>query len=193
MNERPFFFAARLRRIGPAVVVCAVLLGVASAGAQQAQAGPAAAARQETAANARVVPGLAIQKTQDLDVGEVRAGATAGSVRVGAPSGSSSDRSASGGVALTGSTFSAAQFQVRGAGEASRVHVQLPASTTLSRVGGSETILVQDFQATITPTCSGPQCAAAPLMLSVGATLRIGADQVSGSYTGTFTVTVNEF
>jgi hypothetical protein len=105
--------------------------------------------------------------------------------------GSGTARSASGGVALSGSSFSAAQFQVT-TGMGSRVQVSLPAAVTLSRIGGSETLVVRDFRARLLSSCgSGSACGDSVLL--VGASLQIGAEQAGGSYAGTFTVTVNQF
>jgi hypothetical protein len=174
----------------------AVWLGAAALAAQSAEAPGAVAVRVEVSVAARVVPGLGIQKTRDLDIGEVRSGTSPGSVRVEVLPGAATLRSAAGGVALSGSSYFAAQFSVTTSGgpAASRLQVSLPAFATLSRIGGRETMTVGDFRASLAPSCtSGPDCAGAPYVLLVGATLSVGADQAAGRYAGTFTVTVNQF
>ena len=189
--RRPSSLVARRARV--AVAALGLLLGLRAAQGQQLpDVGSEAEARSTVAASARIVNGLAIQKTQDLDLGEVRAGASAGTVRVDVFPGASSGRSASGGVVLSGSGFSAAQFQVTTAGGTSRVQISLPSAVTLSRIGGSETLVVRDFRASLQPSClTAGQCANAVLL--VGASLQVAAEQPGGSYSGTFTVTVNQF
>ncbi len=181
-------------RAAVGILGAALVLAAPPLAAQASNAGQEAAARASAVASARVVTGLSIQKTQDLDLGQVRAGASPGLVRVEILAGPAGTRSASGGVALSGSSFSAAQFAVTTSGVASRLQVSLPLAATLSRVGGRETMTVQDFRASLAPSCApGRECSGAPYVLLVGATLSIGAEQVGGSYAGTFTVTVNQF
>ena len=81
-----------------------------------------AAAQQNTApaqghAAAAVVPALAVQKSQDLALGEFRPGASIGTVNLEVGRGSArlaAVRTATGGVTLAGSPFAAAQFAVTG-------------------------------------------------------------------------------
>ncbi len=182
------------KRIGAGLglLIAFGLASGAARGIEPKDVGAEAAARSLVDSNARIVNALSIQKTQDLDLGQVRAGSSAGIVRVNVSPGASSGRSSSGGVALSGSSFSAAQFHVTTSGSAARVQVSLPSTVTLSRAGGSETLVVRDFQASLQPACpSGAACQGAVLL--VGASLQVGADQAGGSYSGTFTVTVNQF
>lgn len=175
-----------------ALALAGLLISSAARGVEPPPAGNVASALASTSSSARIVEGLAIQKTQDLDLGEVRAGASAGTVRIDVGSGGGTGRTASGGVALSGSAFSAAQFQVTTGAGNSRVQISLPAAVTLSRVGGSETLVVRDFRARLESACgSGGACGDSVLL--VGASLQIAAEQPSGSYAGTFTVTVNQF
>jgi hypothetical protein len=169
----------------------ALLAGPTRAGDDFVQRG--AGLRTESAAyafgvlSARVVSGLTIVKTRDLEIGAVRAGLTGGSVTV-APDASRTSR---GGVSLVASPSDAASFRIAGVTDPSRVKVTLPASVILSRVGGGETVVARDFVGR-TAGCPGGDCGGASLTLDVGLTIDIGPDQISGRYVGTFPVTVNE-
>ena len=137
--------------------------------------------------SARVVSGLTLQKTRDVEIGAIRAGLAGGSVTL-APDASRTSR---GGVALVASPSDAASFRVAGITDPTRVKITLPATVVLSRVGGGETVVARDFVGR-TAGCAGGDCGAAPLTLDVGLTLDIGPYQTPGRYVGTFSVTVNE-
>jgi hypothetical protein len=143
---------------------------------------------------ARVVSGLGIRKTQDLEVGTIRVGTTAGSVTVGpGDPGGGPARTASGGVTLAASGFDPARFTVSKSGgvNLSRLQVSLPSRVVLGRIGGSETVTARDFVGSVRDACRGAECDGA-VTLAVGATLDISANQPAGRYVGTFNVTVNE-
>ena len=137
--------------------------------------------------SARVVSGLTIQKTRDLEIGAVKAGLAGGSVTL-APDASRTSR---GGAALVASPSDAASFRVAGVSAPALIKVALPARVVLSRVGGGETVVARDFVGRLAGCTSG-DCEGSPLTLDVGLTLDIGPDQVPGRYVGIFTVTVNE-
>ena len=66
----------------------------------------------------------------------------------------------------------------------------VPSSTTLTRNGGSQTMIVDDF------TLNGASLRLIPLLTSignfkVGGRLTVGAAQEPGQYEGSFVVTVN--
>jgi hypothetical protein len=139
--------------------------------------------------DARIVGAVTIEKVQDLEFGDVRG--EGGSVTVRPVADLTAERTSGGGVVLAGTSFSAAQFAVSRTGSSvSRVQVTLPASATLNRVGGGETVTVDDFVSTVVPECSRGPC---PAAVVVGATVRIPSAPVAGRYVGTFTVTVNAF
>lgn len=135
------------------------------------------------------VPGLAppcaaiaIDRTGDLGFGSIVAGNAGGSVTV-APNG---DRNAGGDVALGSAVGAgAARFTVSG-DPLSAFSVILPASTNL--VDGGASMVVDTF--TSSPSGSGALGAGGTAEIKVGATLRVGAGQESGAYSGTFDVTV---
>ncbi len=177
----------------------AFLAGAAFAGAF-ALASPALAQHDSVeataSASASIVPGLAVQKTQDLVLGAFRPGQTFGTVDVDVSDSGGSSRSASGGVALSAGLFSAAQFSVAGSAGPVHIAVVLPSSITIQRIGGGETMTVDRFRSNVSPDCrsgSSPQgCPSSPYTLVVGATLHVDPNQAAGQYVGTFTVTVNQ-
>jgi hypothetical protein len=138
-------------------------------------------------ASATVITPIALTKDVDMNFGNV-AVIGAGTVIL-APAGT---RTKTGGVTLpvaTG-TVSSASFTVGGEG-ASTYAITLPtADYTITKVASTETMIVNTF--TSTPSGTGALTAGAQT-LTVGATLNVGAAQVSGSYTNIvgFDVTVN--
>ncbi len=115
-----------------------------------------------------------------MDFGTMVPTGTAGTVTV-TPAGARSSVN----VDLFGGVPSAASFDVTGdAGQA--YSIILPSSATLT--SGGDTMIVDTFNhdAGVTPTLvSGSDT------FNVGATLHVGAAQASGTYSGTFSVTVN--
>lgn len=174
--------------------LAAALLLASSAGAQQNSSATS------VKASAAVVPALALQKSQDLVLGEFRPGAALGTVELEVARGNGTgitSRSASGGVTLAASPFSAAEFSVTGPQGASvPFTVSLPSTITLARVGGDETMDVDSFRTNVNPECvsgaGASQCPGSPYILRVGATLHVKPNQIAGRYVGSFTVTVNQ-
>jgi hypothetical protein len=149
--------------------------------------------------SASVVPALSLTKSQDLVLGEFRPGDAPGTVELDVPSSSpAASRASSGGVALAGSTFSAAQFSISShTGAPAHFDVVLPGTITLQRVGGPEVMTVDAFRSRVRQECrdggaASDGCAGAPYTLLVGATLHVDSGQKAGRYVGTFTVTVNQ-
>lgn len=122
---------------------------------------------------------------QDLDFGQLIPGATAGTVVIDATTGA---RSATGGVTLAGGTTSTAIFA--GVARPNRmVHLNLPnGSITLTNgTGGTMTVSGFDTDGAINRRTD----ANGIVMFQVAATLNVGALQASGTYSGTFDVTLN--
>jgi hypothetical protein len=191
MNSRTFT-AGRLRASAAAVAALGTLLARPTrAGDDFVPRGAGLRAESSAAASggvsARVVSGLTIQKTRDIEIGAVRAGLAGGSVTL-APE---ARRTSRGGAALVASPSDAASFRVAGVPDLARVKVTLPARVVLSRVGGGEMVVARDFVGRLAG-CPGGDCGGSPVTLDVGLTLDIGPDQAPGRYVGTFTVTVNE-
>lgn len=142
-----------------------------------------------------VVSMLSFFKVDDLSFGRIIPGQTAGTV-VLAPTGV---RTRSGGVALaSGAAPQPAAFAGRGTFN-QQVTISVGSnSITLNRIGGGGTMTMDSFVIGSTPTAS---LTTAPLafrigsstgqfQFPVGATLRVKANQRSGNYAGTFTVTL---
>ena len=125
---------------------------------------------------------ITISNTASLAFGAVITGTTAGTV-VLAPGGG---RTFTGGVVLDAAqTATAAAFNLHGALNAHYV-ITLPSSITVTATGG--TMTVNAF--TCSPTSPGTLDATGAQVLTVGATLNVGANQADGTYNGTFPVTV---
>jgi len=128
---------------------------------------------------------IAIENVQSLSFGSFVAG-NSGSVTVS----TTGNRNAVGGVVLIPSSLgTAAQFTV--SGEPNMTYtIQLPGNDFVSLTGPGIDMFVNNF--TSTPSGVGGQLGAGGSQaLSVGGTLNVGSDQAPGSYSGTFSVTVN--
>jgi hypothetical protein len=132
-------------------------------------------------------PGLASQPIglvmqANFSFGSIVASGTAGTVTV-TPA---SLRSSAGGVVLgSGVGVHAATFQASGALEMS-FSIVLPSSVTLT--SGGSTMTMNAF--TSNPSGSGTIGIGGTTTVTVGATLNVGANQSTGSYTGSLPVTV---
>ena len=145
---------------------------------------PALAATGTGTATATVIVPITISSTQNLAFGRFSAN-TGGTVVIG----TDSARSKTGTLALssTGSTQTAASFNIGGDG-VSTYSITLPAdSVVVIDDGASHTMAVNSFISN--PATTGTLTAGAQVLL-VGATLTVASAQVAGSYTGTFSVTV---
>jgi Domain of unknown function (DUF4402) len=148
---------------------------------------PAAASAAGSSAQASAVTlrPLSLVKTADLEFGSLIPSATAGTAIVNA---STDVRTVAGGViGAGGATPRAARFTAAGVFNVIAL-ITLPASITLTRGGGTETMTVD------TITSNGPTLrlfpGSATIDITVGGRLNVGANQVAGSYAGTFNVTV---
>lgn len=157
----------------PALLACLVSLS-----ATTAQAATTATAN----ASADVVTAISITTAADLYFGKVVAGASLGTVVMS----TGGVRSATGGVVLgNASGAAAASFSVTGENSAT-YSITLPSSITVT--AGANNMTVDTF--TSNPSGTGTLSGAGAQTVAVGATLRVAANQASGSYTGTFDVTV---
>ncbi len=135
-----------------------------------------------------------IVKKSDLDFGGIIATTAAGTVTV-TPAGA---RTKTGGAILAGSSFSEAIFAGKGSRRNQQIIVTLPTSIQITRVSGTQTMTVNNFTMGTSPTLAAVAAgrrfrivpADATFEFPVGATLSVGASQVSGSYTGQFTIDV---
>jgi hypothetical protein len=134
-------------------------------------------------ATAKVLAPIAIVAGANLNFGTIASGAV-GTV-VLTPAGA---RSATGGVGLVTDGANAPAsgvFTVTG-GAGYGFSITLPVTATIT--SGANTMTVGTF--TSTPVASGT-LVAGTATVNVGGTLNVGLNQVAGSYTGTYPVTVN--
>jgi hypothetical protein len=154
-----------------------------------AAAGPALAQSSANGTGAiSIIRPLAIAKDADLKFGTVvRPSSGSGSATVS----TAGARSVSGGVAelSSGDTPQAAQFTITGEGGQS-ISVTIPASFTMAN--GSDTLTVTTSNnlsgSASAQTLSNALGSAGSLVVRVGGSVAIPSTAVSGSYTGTFTV-----
>jgi len=134
-----------------------------------------------TAANAHVLAKLQLTKSSDLNFGDLVAGAAAGTVVVDV----AGARTSTGGVSLAVGTVSQAAFNVQG--EPNKTYtITVPASVNIT--SGANTMAVNTF--VLSPTSPATIPAGGSQALNIGATLNVGANQATGSYTNNFNVTV---
>lgn len=170
-----------------------VMLAVGSA--QPALAAPHDTAKGKAKAQAVILRRLSFIKVQDLDFGHIVPAATAGTV-VLAPDGT---RTTTGAVRAVGGNAKPAIFA--GYGDfLGNVTIRMNANTTtLTRVGGTQTMTMDTFiigstpQQQLTTTIKTFYIGSSSGMFTfpVGATLRVNANQAPGTYTGTFSITLN--
>jgi Domain of unknown function (DUF4402) len=156
---------------------------------------PALAGSAPATSKAVIVTPLSFLRVQDLDFGSLIAGGTAGTAVI-APGGT---RTVSGGVIAAASTFQPARFAGDGA-PGQTVLISMSANSyTLTRSGGTQTMTIDTFvigsspitTITTTPLSFTIASATGIFNFPLGATLRVGANQTPGVYTGTFTVILN--
>jgi hypothetical protein len=138
-------------------------------------------ATQSTTASARVLAKIQLAKLTDLNFGDLVAGAAAGTVVVDI----AGARTSTGGVSLAAGTVSQASFTVTGEPNKSYT-ITVPASVTLN--SGANTMAVNTF--VLNPVTPATIPVGGTQALNIGATLNVGANQATGSYTNTFNVVV---
>ena len=143
-------------------------------------------AQPNATATAVILTPLSVAATSNLSFGNIIAG-PGGTVTIA----TDGTRSSSGVTLPAGNpgTVSAAQFTVTGTGT-STFTIAVPATHTITRLTGSETMTVGTFVSDPTPTGA---LVGGTAPVRVGATLTVINGQVPGTYTnaGGFTLTVN--
>lgn len=144
----------------------------------------AAPVRGTSPAEVAILSPVSVIKRADLDFGTIVVNG-AGTAVMDPLSGS---LTTTGAVIKSGTAAHAARFTSTGSKNAV-VHIRLPQNPiTVTRVGGSQTMTVSNW------TLDGPTNRKIPLNttfdFTVGGTLNVGATQAEGTYTGTFTITV---
>ena len=154
---------------------------------------PALADQRATDAQIAIVRPLEFIRVENLDFGQVIRAPTAGTVTI-APNGT---RTKTGNVILIGTGFQSAKFAGMGTNN-QRVDISLGAASIFA-TGPGAPMRVRTFIMGSTPTAvltTSPQrfrinSASGIFTFPVGATLEVGANQAPGTYTGTWTITLN--
>lgn len=164
----------------PALAFALPLALLAPAAGMAAPTGPATAPPGQ----AELLKSLTLTKLADLDFGDL--GVVGAGTAVINPV--TDTMTTSGGVLFLRGTPRAAQFRGVASGN-SVVNIRIPTkSVALTRVGGTETILLDNF--TLDGQSKRAMAQAGVFTFKVGGTLRPSVGQVDGTYTGTFDVTI---
>lgn len=147
---------------------------------------PAIAATTAGTGQATIVTPLSLVNTDTLRFGAIIPGASAGTVTVDP---FTEARTTTGGVTAYGGTVTAGEFTGMSDGT-THLKIDVPnGSITLTRVGGGATMTVDNFA--INGNKNNWVPTGTIYTFNVGARLLVGANQMAGTYTGTYTVTVN--
>jgi len=141
--------------------------------------GVASAADTIGTASVEVLSPIAIAETQALNFGNISPTGTAGTVAI-----STGGVRSNSNVDLLGGLPTQAIFAITGAGNAA-FSVSLPSSVILT---GPETKTVDSF---VHDAGASPALSSGTATVNVGATLNVNATQAPGTYTGTYSVSVN--
>ncbi len=146
----------------------------------------AAAPSKQSTGSAIVLKPLSLIKKTDMDFGTLITSATAGTATIDPVTGAVAT---SGGVTAAPGATSEAVFVGAGSRDAP-YQIRLPKNPiTLTRVGGTETMTVSNW------TLDGPTNrkigANEAFEFGVGAQVSVAANQMDGTYVGTFDVTVH--
>lgn len=162
------------------LVALFVLVLLAVLGATRAEAATTTGGGEAT-----IVTPLSLVNTAPLSFGNIIPSASAGTVTIDA---FTEARTFTGGVTLAGGTVSAAKFQGL-TSPPSHLKIDIPnGSITLSRVGGGATMTASNFE--LNGDKNDWVAANTLFDFQVGARLNVGANQMAGTYVGTFNVTV---
>ena len=161
------------------------LVLAASIGGALAQPALAATPVTNATATTAILRPINVIKRADLDFGYVASGTAAGTIVIDP---NTNLATAAGGALLLGGSPHAAAF-IGAAGSSSVVNIKVPRQpVTLTRSGGTQTMTVSNF--TVEGLDKRTVARATAFEFRVGGTLNIGANQVEGTYIGTFDVTV---
>ena len=158
-------------------------LGLLVGTAAPADAQPVAAPTKAQATAALIYP-LAVVKKTDMDFGYLAA--TTGGTAILEPN--ANTLGTTGGVIAVGGAPTAAEF-IGAAQSSAVVNIKVPNKPiTLTRVGGSETMSVNNW--TLQGQSKRTLAKMTNFEFRVGGTLTVAPNQAEGFYTGTFDVTV---
>jgi hypothetical protein len=173
----------RHRNFGTAL--CAILAAFASA--------PASAGTGAAQSKAILLRPLSFFLVQDMNLGNILPGAAGGTVRL-QPDGT---RTATGTVVLVGNVHQPARFAGLGTPNELISITVSPVTSSLIGPGAPMTLSLIEIGSTPTAILTGAPTyfriasALGNYNFPVGATLAVGANQAPGTYTGSFTLTLN--
>jgi Mat/Ecp fimbriae major subunit len=151
---------------------------------------PATAATAPGQSRVTIVTAGQLVKSQDLRFGLIIPATTAGTVTINP---ATSARTSAGALVLAGTGFGPAEFSALGnPNQNNFLQLVMPTGNlTLNRAGGGATMTVNNW------TFSGSGVSALNAqgfyIFRIGARLNVGANQLRGTYSGTFNMTVNFF
>ena len=138
------------------------------------------AATQTATAEVDIIAAVTLTQDLGLDFGVVASSAAVGTVTL--PT-SSNTRACSASVTCVG-TAQRGQFTVGGATTGYNVGITVPASTSLTGAGAPMNL-------TLVPSITSFTSTGAAQVFNVGGTLSVGANQVAGTYLGTYNVSAD--
>jgi hypothetical protein len=157
-------------------------------------ASPGHAATRTAQSQTVVIRPATLVNTAPLSFGNLLSGPTPGTVTVS----TAGARTTTGGVTPAGGSVTAANFvgMNDSGGFLNLIRVTIPAGTiTLNRVGGGAAMTMNNLTSSLGPGIFGSDYyfmgSNTVFSFSVGGRLNVAANQMIGTYTGTFTVTVD--
>lgn len=138
-------------------------------------------------AGARIIAPLSIAVVNDMHFGTIMRGTSASTVLL-TPAGVRSIATGNATLSALAPASSAASFTVTGEPLLTYA-ITLPADGTVTITGPVPAMAINGF--TSSPATTGALSAGGTQTLTVGGTLSVAAGQTSGTYTGTFSVSVN--
>ena len=148
-----------------------------------------ASATQSTTGTTTIIRPITLAKTSDIAFGRiVRPGSTTSTISIDATTGA---RSSTGGDAvLLSSSPTRAAYTVGGEG-GQAFSISVPTSFNMTRSGGTETIAVPLAGTAASGTLDGSLGGSGTASFGVGGSFEVGTSTATGSYSGTFSVTVS--
>ncbi len=193
MGTRPYRARIRARLPASCLLAAAFAAGMACAAPAAAQQTQGPTGTRQGEAKGIVLRQLSFFRVQDLDFGDIVPGPTAGVVRI-LPDGT---RTVTGGVSVVGSTHQPARFA--GMGSFNQQVLITVSSNTIQLTGIGAPMTLSQFEIGSTPSAI---LSTAPTRFRitstngqfnfpVGARLAVGANQAAGTYSGTFSITLD--
>jgi hypothetical protein len=146
-------------------------------------------ATQSTTASATIVQPITLTKNSDLAFGTVvKPTSGTNTITIDETAGTRT-KTGAGDAALATSTTSRAAFSVGGEG-GQTFSITVPATATMTRSGGSETLTVNLVKTAVSGTLSNSIGTAGTASFGVGGNFDVVSTTVSGAYSGSFNTTV---